>query len=250
MHQENWSLRPIVIMGGFAGPARIYAGMRDTLAEISGQPVYVVPTRSIDWLPAVSPFGWLYLLGKLRRTIHRAVCASTAGQVTLVGHSAGGVLARFMLTPQPLLGQVYDERDRIHTLITLGSPHYNRNWWHGGMMSQWVQARSPDAAASDRIRYLSVIGKLIQGSAQGSTREQYAYRQYKGIGGKGQTWGDGLIPIQAALLKGARPLVLDGVGHFSGFGGPWYGDQDIVHLWWPDPKNKSQVDRAPSHYRT
>lgn len=234
MSSKRPSTCPIVIMGGFAGPARIYAGLRDVLAEISGQPVYVVPTRSLDWLPAISPLGWPYLLDKLRRTVQRAARESITGQVTLVGHSAGGVLARFLLTPEPLLGRVYDERERIAALITLGSPHDNRHWRHGGMMSHWVQQRSPDAAASDRVSYICVIGKLIQGSASGSIRQQYAYRQYKSIGGDGQAWGDGLIPVNAALLQGARHHVLDGVSHFAGFGGPWYGDKNIVLLWWPN----------------
>ncbi|MBN1937469.1 MAG: esterase [Anaerolineae bacterium] len=233
MTEKHSSACPIVIMGGFAGPALIYAGMRDALAEISGQSVYIVPTQSLDWLPSVAPLGWLYLLGKLRRTVQRAARASTTAQVTLIGHSAGGVLARFLLTPQPLLGRVYDERDRIKALITLGSPHYNQHWQHGGMMSHWVQQRSPDTPSSGRVGYTCVTGKLIQGDAQGSARQRYAYRQYKGIGGDGQAWGDGLIPVDAALLQGAHHLVLDGVAHFAGFGGPWYGDPQIVPLWWP-----------------
>lgn len=231
---------PIVVMGGFAGPARIYAGMRDALAEISGQPVTVVPTRSLDWLPTVAPPGWLPLLGKLRRTVRRAARESNNGQIVLVGHSAGGVLARFLLTSQPLFGRVYDERARVKMLITLGSPHYNQHWRHGGMMSHWVQGRSPDAAASDRVRYLCVAGKLTHGDAQGSPRERYAYRQYEKIGGDGQAWGDGLIPADTALLAGADHLVLDGVGHFAGFGGPWYGDSTIVPLWWPGPIQKDR----------
>jgi hypothetical protein len=219
-------------MGGFAGPSLIYTGMRKALAEISGQRVYVVPTHGLDWLPSVVPLGWLYLLDKLKRTVRRAVRLSASGKVTLVGHSAGGVLARFLLTPQPLLGRVHDERDRIQTLITLGSPHYNEHWLHGGMMSHWVQHRSPDAVASDLVRYVCVIGKLLQGNRRGGTREKYAYGQYEGICGNGQAWGDGLIPVEAALLKGAQHLVLDKVAHFTGFGGPWYGDRAIIPLWW------------------
>lgn len=229
---------PIVIMGGFASPASIYAGLRDALAEISEQPVYVVPTCSLDWLPAISPFGWLPLLGKLQRTVRQAARESSSRQVMLVGHSAGGVLARFLLTSQPLFGRVYDERERISALITLGSPHYNQHWQHGGMMSHWVQERSPDATASKQVDYLCVIGKLIQGNPQGRAREQYAYRQYKKIGGNGLAWGDGLIAVGAALLNGARHMVLDGVSHFTGFGGPWYGDKEIVPLWWSDAKHK------------
>ena len=232
MTERHLAADPIVIMGGFAGPSLIYAGMRKALAEISGQPVYVVPTHVLDWLPSVVPLGWLHLLTKLRRTVRQAARISATGQVMVVGHSAGGVLARFLLTGQPLLGRVHDERDRIHTLITLGSPHYNRNWQHGGMMSKWVQQRSPDAAASDKVRYFCVVGRLLQGSRLGGARERRAYRQYKGIAGSGQAWGDGLIPVEAALLKGAHHVVLDRVAHFAGFGGPWYGDREILPLWW------------------
>jgi hypothetical protein len=35
-----------------------------------------------------------------------------------------------------------------------------------------------------------------------------------------------------ALIPGARHLVFDDVLH-GVFGGPWYGDADIIDRWWP-----------------
>jgi hypothetical protein len=41
-----------------------------------------------------------------------------------------------------------------------------------------------------------------------------------------------VVPISAALLRGARHITLDGVAHFSIFGDQWYGSEAIVPLWW------------------
>jgi hypothetical protein len=49
--------------------------------------------------------------------------------------------------------------------------------------------------------------------------------------GRGDTWGDGIVPVESALLRGSRQMVLEGVGHFSGFGARWYGDRDVILLW-------------------
>jgi len=33
-------------------------------------------------------------------------------------------------------------------------------------------------------------------------------------------------------LRGSRQIVLEGVSHFTGFGGPWYGDAEVIPQWW------------------
>jgi hypothetical protein len=57
----------------------------------------------------------------------------------------------------------------------------------------------------------------------------YAYRR---LYGNGAVWGDGLVPVEVALLPGSRALVLDGVGHGPILGRPWYGTADVVRRWW------------------
>lgn len=231
-----------MILGGFMSVSAVYGKMRSALARRTGQPVYVVETHSMDWIPSLLPAGWLYVLRKLDRTVRRAAQIATSGRVTLIGHSAGGVLGRLYLSPEPFLGQVFGGLDWVGRLITLGSPHHNeRRWLHGGMMARWVEARVPGARFTPQVQYCSVAGKLLRGDSQGSLRERQAYSFYEQIGGEGDAWGDGLVPVGSSLLAGSQQITLEGVGHFAGFGGSWYGTDDSIAAWWQacQPKGNS-----------
>ena len=223
----------IVIMGGFMSMSTLYNTMRSALIRLSGKPVYIVDTHSADWIPSVVPAGWLVLLRILDDTVRRATRRTVSGRVTLIGHSAGGVLGRLYLSPEPFLGQVFRGLDYVGRLITLGSPHYNqRRWIHGGMMARWVDDRVPGTCFAPQVHYCSVAGKLVRGNRQASTRERHAHRFYNQIGGEGDVWGDGLVPVASALLSGSEQVILEGVSHFSGFGGPWYGAEETILSWW------------------
>ncbi len=225
--------QPIVILGGFLSPGTVYAGMRQALAAHSGQPVSVVDTQVYDWLPSVSLAGWALLLMKLDRTVRRAAQDSATGKVTLVGHSAGGVLARIFLSPEPFLGRRYAGLERVVHLITLGSPHHNQGGLRrGGRMSRWADRHYPGAAFSPPVTYTSVAGKLSRGDPNGLPRAQWAGRVYREICGDGEAWGDGLVPVPSALLSGSGQIVLDGVSHYSIFGARWYGSPEVLPLWW------------------
>jgi len=227
------SEQPIVILGGFMSFSGLYTSMRNALRALTGQPTTIVDVQSLDWLPSVTPAGWRYLLDKLDTEVHETVLSSPTGKATLVGHSAGGVLARLYLSPHSFLGRTYNGLQSVDRLITLGSPHYNQQpWLFGGMLSRWVERRQPGARFSPAVRYISVAGKLTRGRRDGSFAERQAYRFYRGIAREGHAWGDGLIPVQSALLQGAQHIVLDGVGHAPGFGGPWYGSEQVVPRWW------------------
>ena len=224
--------QPVVIFGGFLSFTMLYGGMRDTLSSISRQPVWIVETRGHDWLPGITRAGWVYLLRKLHRTVQRAIAGSATGKVTLVGHSAGGVLARLYLSPNPLLGNTFRGLDFVSHLITLGSPLQNRGGLtRGGRMSRWIEGRYPGAFFAPQVKYTSVAGKLIRGNQDASRKERWAHRVYEEIGGEGSAWGDGLIPLESALLAGSRQVVLGGVGHFRGFGSLWYGSRQVIPLW-------------------
>jgi hypothetical protein len=227
------SAQPIVIFGGFLSFSMLYGEMRDALASLTGQPVWIVETLGHDWLPSVTPLGWAYLLRKLDRTVRQAVQHSPTRQITLIGHSAGGVLARLYLSPQSFWGRAFRGLDHVDHLITLGSPHHNQGGLtSGGPMSRWVEQRCPGACFAPRVKYTSVAGKLIRGDPNGSLQARWVHSHYEKMSGNGTTWGDGLIPMESALLHGSNQLVLDGVSHFSGFGKVWYGDPGIIPLWW------------------
>jgi pimeloyl-ACP methyl ester carboxylesterase len=219
---------PIVIIGGFLSQAKLYARMRDWLAQCTEQPVWVVEAGTLDWLLSVRAEGWAHLLDELERAVHQAVDSSVTGRITLVGHSAGGVMARLFLSPTPFLGKSYCGLKSVAQLITLGSPHYNLQ---GSRMRRWVERQYPGSFFTS-VRYTSVAGKVIRGSRYGSVRERWAYACYRRLCGNGNVWGDGLVPLSSQLLSGSQQIVLEGVSHFTGFGGPWYGSAQIIARWW------------------
>src|SRR5512135_367669 len=97
----------IVILGGFLSNPSTYRKMSLSLGRPTGQPVWVVQVRMSEWLLLTSQAGWSYLLNKLSRTVHQAMQASKASRVVLIGHSAGGVLGRLYLSPEPFRGRKY-----------------------------------------------------------------------------------------------------------------------------------------------
>jgi pimeloyl-ACP methyl ester carboxylesterase len=238
--------QPIVIFGGFLSFTILYWGMRDTLASVSGQPVSTVETWSHDWLPSITRLSWAHLLRKLEDTVQQAAAESPTGKVTLIGHSAGGVLARLYLSPNPFLGYAYRGIDYVNHLITLGSPHYNQgSLKYGGQMARWVEQRCPGACYAPQVKYTSVAGKLTRGDRHGALQERWAHKVHQEIGGDGSAWGDGLVPLESALLRGSQGIILDGVGHFSGLGRVWYGSQAVIPCWW-DSATGNQEMSGPS----
>lgn len=243
---------PVVICGGFLSFALLYEEMRETLQTLIHQPVVTADLGSGDWLAAMAPPGWVLLLDKLGVAVKTVLYQTGADRVTIVGHSAGGVLARLYLSPRPFFGHTYGGQETVAQLITLGSPHYNRQKkLFGSWMSRWIERRYPGAAFAPEVRYTAVVGKLIHGRQEGNLRERHAYGFYQDIGGQGETWGDGLVPLNAALLKGAQQIVLEGVGHFTGFGGPWYGEPAVIRRWWPvTQNNEGTPDVGRAHERS
>jgi pimeloyl-ACP methyl ester carboxylesterase len=229
------SPQPIVILGGFASLDTLYVGMRAARARCTGQAVSIVPAWSLDWLPGVRPEHWKRILDKLGDTVQRAASASPTGKVTLIGHSAGGVLARFYLSPKPLMGRAYRGIEYVDHLITLGSPHTNQsNVMFGGRLSQWVNRHCPGVAFAPQVRYTSVIGRAIRGRRWGGTRARLAYLSYRGVCGEGGVWGDGVVPARSAWLPDSQRIVLEDVSHFAGFGRRWYGSRDVIGRWWKE----------------
>ncbi|MBC7252322.1 MAG: alpha/beta fold hydrolase [Anaerolineae bacterium] len=225
--------QPIVIFGGFLSFTMLYWDMHDALAQLTGQPVHIVEMRGHDWIPSIAPPGWIPLLRKLERTVHQAVRESPTGKVTLIGHSAGGLLGRLYLSPKPFLGHTYRGLEYVDHLITLGTPHYDRRkLLYGGWLTRWVNNRYPGAYFAPQVKYTSVAGKVLRGNPHGNLRERHVYVFYKEVLGEGEVWGDGLVPVESALLEGAQQIILEGVSHFTGFGGPWYGAAEVVPRWW------------------
>jgi pimeloyl-ACP methyl ester carboxylesterase len=220
---------PIVILGGMLSWPGLYTEMRDTLADCAGVPVSIVRTSQADWVLATSAYGWRRIIRKLDREVRRALAAAGSERVVLIGHSAGGVMERLYLSPEPFRGQVFAGLDHVAHLITLGSPNSNQRV---GRMRRWVDRRYPGAYFSPQVRYTSVAGRWREGQARGTCSERAARAVYRRLGGNGDTWGDGFVPVDVALLPGSRFVVIDRVGHAPGRARPWYGSAEVVRTWW------------------
>jgi len=223
------SEQPIVIIGGFLAKSSFYKELYETLIKVSGQPVFICSLGLIDWIRAVNAGGWLKIMAKLHGKVKEAAKVSATGKIILVGHSSGGVISRLYLGPDEFLGKVFKGLDYVSHLITLGSPHYNL---HGAKMRKYVQKIYPDSYFYPKVKYFCVAGAAVQGDRKGSILSRISYYSYKFICGRGDVKGDGLVPVESALLRKSEQLILDGVDHPFFKKRNWYGNTENVSKWW------------------
>jgi hypothetical protein len=192
-------------------------------------------SAEVDLYPVVNPRG------KFPLPIEDA-----KGRVALIGHSAGGWIARAYLSDRSYGGKVYKGHDMVHSLITLGSPHGDAP---GPAFKgvEWVNREN----IPSNVRALAVAGSGFRGDSSGQlTQNAYSFCCNLGSDGKGYD-GDGITPIHSALaMEGAETLVLSGrVTHFpwsETFGGDifapdlakvhkedktWYGSGAALDQW-------------------
>jgi hypothetical protein len=221
--------QPVVIIGGFLTGPGFYSEMARVVAEISGQPVYICDIGLTDWLRAYSAKGWLSILLKVKSTIEMALETSADRKIVLLGHSSGGVIGRLYLSPQPFLGHAFNGLGHVAHLITLGSPHYGA---HASNMREHVQRILPDAFFSEHVNYVSVAGSAVDLREKTPLIRWLSRICYRYLGGNGKTVGDGLVPVECALLSDSTHIVLEGVGHPFLFATNWYGTPENVRRWW------------------
>ncbi len=221
---------PIIIVGGRTAWPISYRRLARILADLSGVQVHVVPITPLDWtLGHVRGYGQVAF--EVASTVDRALLESDSDKAVLVGHSAGGILARvYMGGDPPYGGRRYSGHRRVSHLITLGTPH---NVSKRGRLAPINEANElfPGALHAN-VRYLCIAGAAVHGSY--SRRARKSYERFVD---DGRVAGDGKVPVQSALLPGAESLVLDGVydRSYGGLEGRWYGsDRETVERWWPE----------------
>ena len=208
-----------------------YRPMARALSALSGSEVRVVPITPLDWaLGRLRGYGQLVF--EVASAVDRALLESDADKAVLVGHSAGGILARvYVGGGPPYGGRRYSGHRRVSHLITLGTPH---NVPREGRLAHISDVNDLfPGALHEHISYRCVAGAAVDGASSGRARARY-----ERFVEDGRVRGDGSVPVPSALLPGAEPLVLDDLHHgrlFAGLGGRWYGsDRGAVERWWPE----------------
>lgn len=155
-------------------------------------------------------------------------------EVNLIGHSAGGWLARVFL------GECASAEDRksIRSLITLGTPHLAPppgSFDQTRGLLDYVNREYPHNH-HEEVRYICVGGKALQGKklGQGTFEEWIAYQSYLPLCGSGDVWGDGITPVGHALLEGSEQVIIEGAKHSplsAKNGQGWYGSDGFIDQW-------------------
>jgi pimeloyl-ACP methyl ester carboxylesterase len=223
------SSAPIVIVGGATWWPGSYREFANMLREISGSEVHVAPITPLDWvLGYVRGFGQLVF--EVASTVDRALLESEAKRAVLVGHSAGGLACRVYIGGDPPYGgRRYSGHRRVERLITLGTPHAITDKERLAPFTRINELFPGALHAEAGLRYLSVAGDAMDGASSPKAR-----KRYERFVEDGKVAGDGVVPVEAALLPGSESLVVDGLHHNRRLG-RWYGsDRETVERWWPE----------------
>ncbi|CAA0827169.1 alpha/beta-Hydrolases superfamily protein [Striga hermonthica] len=270
--------RPAVILPGLGNNTNDYDKLALILRDY-GVPCVVARVSRIDWLRnAAGLLDSNYWRGTLRprpvldwylervgEAVMEAKELAQGSTLSLIGHSAGGWLARVYL-------QEFGISD-VSLLLTLGTPHIAPPKGVSGVIDQtrglldFVEKHCPKAIYTRDLRYVCIAGRYIQGArlvgsnnrkssstvvqieqqgsemgtvetstpASATLRARFVGQGYKQVCGQADVWGDGVVPEMSAHLEGALNMSVDGVYH-SPVGSddemrPWYGSPAIVEQW-------------------
>ncbi|PSB03091.1 esterase/lipase family protein [Merismopedia glauca] len=225
---------PTVILPGYLESAIAYLTLEKFLQQ-QGFPTVTVPLRRRDWLPTVGGRSMIPILRQLDRVVKEMLAKYGTSQINLIGHSAGGWISRIYLGEKPYVihGDVMEDANLwfahpyIASLTTLGTPHTSLERWTRKNLD-FVNHGYPGAFYAN-VRYVCVAGKSVFGQRRRGS--WLAYSSYKLTCGVGNTWGDGITPINAAHLEGANNLIIEGVKHSPRSPGIWYGSPVVAPEW-------------------
>lgn len=234
------AVRPtVLILGGFLTSPPLYRPLVRRLVARGAAAVVVANV----WLP-----DWLVALGRGQRpAVERALVAfreacelaetrSGGAPLLVVGHSMGGIGARLLTAPQPFEGLPLGGAERIGAIVTLGSPHaLATGSLRADRSARFAASVVPGAYWAPRIGYLAVASRALPGDRSGTRVQQARWARYALISAPPHPEridGDGVVPVETALLPGARTIVTDDLAHGI-WRGAWYGSESGIDRWWP-----------------
>lgn len=225
---------PTVILPGYFASAKEYQAL-EALLQAKGITTTTVPLTTLDWVPTLGGRSMQSILVKIDDTVQRVKAEYGCDRVNLVGHSAGGWIARIYLGDRPYdalwssPNQVncWNGYRSVQRLITLGTPHLSQERFTRKNLN-FVNDTYPGAYCAE-VDYVCIAGKSIYGERKRG--KWFAYSSYELTAGSGNLWGDGITPIEAAHLQGATNLTIDRVRHSPRNPGLWYGSPTVLDEW-------------------
>jgi hypothetical protein len=232
----------VVIVGGFLTSPLLYRPFRQRLLARGAAEVRICPLWTPEWLLAAAGVGFGPLMRRTGTAIARAYRDGGGRPVLVVGHSAGGILARLAMSPRPFEGRLASVGPAVGALVTLGTPHQMRQSArlavHVGWRAQrFLEASMTGTYLSPRTGYLAVSSRAVRGAIAGERDPRrflagWSYAIQAGASARLGV-GDGLVPEVATHLDGARHITLGNALHGPMWGEAWYGEDEALDAWWP-----------------
>lgn len=272
---------PFVILPGFGNSMEDYMtplkreskfGLVGILKSRGIKNIFVVPVQRYSWLNILfGVFTLEFWKSKCRPlNLFRFYCtmvdetvrhahAETGKPVILVGHSAGGWLARAVLSnglwlkdiDENIMGEANHVRssDLVLGVVTLGAPHFApldeaADMTRGAL--RHVQLSYPGAHLSNSLStwegrgifYVTVGGAAVAGnsSAARGTAAKFAADSYLQVTGnllnRGEEIGDGVVPLSNTHLDGALQITIPEAWHsIQAPEDRWYGGDSLIDRW-------------------
>jgi len=234
----------VLVLGGFLTSPPVYRPFLRRLEEQGVAGLVVAPVWTMDWLLAARR-GLGPILTRSGRALLEASARSEAlalgAPVLAIGHSAGGMSARLLTSPEPFARRRLNGSGRIGAIVTLGTPHVVSDEGElgnrvGAEAATFANRVVPGPWFAPRIGYLAVASTWAKGRPAGTPGERRAWSYYQGLLPEpeaAEVAGDGLVPLHSALLPGAPSMVFDDAAHGQFSGRDWYGSARFVARWWP-----------------
>lgn len=228
----------MLILPGLGNSDGDYAPLAHSLLSAGHRSVSVARVARHDWLrnarglllPAYYQ-GTLTPDPTLRWYFARVDAALSAlgggPPVGMVGHSAGGWLARAYLAARA------DRAAEVDALVTLGTPHAPPPAGGFDQTRGLLRFVADECTLPRAVRALCVAGAGIVGKrlGDGSVGESVAFYSYRALCGAGDVDGDGVIPLEAAFFADAERVIVPGCAHSMVGGGTWYGSPGPMTHW-------------------
>eukprot|EP00466_Bigelowiella_natans_P001391 jgi/Bigna1/77650/fgenesh1_pg.49_\ len=117
---------PVLILPGFVSDKASYLSLKEKL-ESQGYDCDIIDVNAIDWAPTFFGQSFEFYLERIEEGALSLLQRTGSRKLNVVGHSAGGWLARLWMGSPSLSynGRRYHGAPLVSSLICLGTPHYS-----------------------------------------------------------------------------------------------------------------------------
>jgi pimeloyl-ACP methyl ester carboxylesterase len=237
---------PCLILPGLGNATSDYIELKSLLPAHS----LILPIARYDWLRnarglllpaywrgALEPrqvMNWYFFrLEQALIDLRRNLGEEEDWGVNLIGHSAGGWLARLFVSEFAR----EDLRRRIRVVVTLGTPNvappagvFDQT---RGILSYLESRYSWQHRRYSGVRYVCVGSKAVRGRPWSlNVAEMIAYASYWPVCGRGSVVGDGIVPACSSFMRGAQAILLPDAKHSPLTDrSNWYGSPHQFVYW-------------------